>query len=63
MSRFISLALIIPLSTLTVACSNSETANQAKEQTIAGDTSQDSKQAEESSPIITEDNFPQAYTF
>lgn len=34
-----------------------------KEQTIAGDTSQDSKQAVESSPIVvTEDNFPQAYT-
>ena len=34
-----------------------------KEQTIAGDESQDSKQAVESSPIIvTEDNFPQAYT-
>ena len=33
-----------------------------KEQTIAGDTSQDSKQAVESSPIVvTEDNFPQAY--
>ena len=63
MRRFISLAIIIPLSTLTVACSNSETANQAKEQIIAGDTSQDSKQAAESSPIIvTEDNFPQAYT-
>ena len=63
MRRFVPFALLIPLSTLFVSCSKGDMSNTPNPQAQVVDASEGSVVIDNASPIIvTEDNFPQAYT-
>ena len=63
MRHLVPFALLIPLSTLFVACSKGDMSNTPNQQAQVADASNGGDVNEDSSPIIvTEDNFPQAYT-
>lgn len=63
MRRFVPFALLIPLSTLFVSCSKGDMSNTPNPQAQVIDASKGSVVTDNASPIIvTEDNFPQAYT-
>ena len=63
MRHLFPFALLIPLSTLFVACSKGDVSNTPNQQEQVVDASKESDDNDDSSPIIvTEDNFPQAYT-
>ena len=63
MRHLVPFALLIPLSTLFVACSKGDVSNTPNQQAQVVDASKGSDVNDDSSPIIvTEDNFPQAYT-
>jgi hypothetical protein len=63
MRRFVPFALLIPLSTLFVSCSKGDMSNTPNPQAQVVDASEGSVVTDNASTIIvTEDNFPQAYT-
>ena len=63
MLRFIPFAILVPLSTMFVACSQGDVSNRSNDKAPVVSAANESEVSDKSSPIlVTEDNFPQAYT-